>query len=96
MKNEGLIKKFSCELYRGTVMLRTVTNDGKVDWVDVNTTVVTPSAKVARKGLKEVGRAKGGEGPVTIDPCVVRINDIHVEDMDIELPAQSVERNESL
>ena len=101
MKNEGLIKKFSCELYRGTVMLRTVTNDGKVDWVDVNTTVVTPSAtvrgaKVARKGLKEVGRTKGGEGPVTIDPRVVRSNDIHVEDMDIELPAQSVERDESL
>ena len=101
MKNEGLIKKFSCELYRGTVMLRTVTNDGKVDWVDVNTTVVTPSAtvrgaKVARKGLKEVGRTKGGEGPVTIDPRVVRSNDIHVDDMDIELPDQSVERDESL
>ena len=44
-------------------MLHMVTNDGKGDWVDVNTTVVTPSAtvrgaKVARKGLKEVGRRR--------------------------------------
>ena len=82
-------------------MLRTVTNDGKVDWVDVNTTVVTPSAtvrgaKVSRKGLKEVGRAKGGEGPVTIDQRVVRSNDTPVEEMDIELSAQIVERDESL
>ena len=43
-----------------------------------------------------MGRTKGGEGPVTIDPRVVRSNDIHVEDMDIELPDQSVERDESL
>ena len=101
MKSEGLIKKFSCELYRGKAMLRTVTSDGKVDWVDVSTTVGTSSAplgrdKGSRKGLREVGRAKGGGGPVTIDPRVARRNDTQVEHMDIEHSALNEERNESL
>ena len=101
MKNEGLIKKFSCELYRGKAMLRTVTSDGKVDWVDVSTTGGTLSAPVgrdkgSRNGLREVGRAKGGGGPVTIDPRVTRRNDTLVEHMDTEHSALNEEKDESL
>ena len=89
MKAQGLIKKFSCELYRGTVMLRTVDKDGKVDWVDLSSAggascVPVGGTKVSGKGLKEVGKDKAGGKRVSIDPRVVKNKDATAEPMDVE------------
>ena len=95
MKAQGLIKKFSCELYRGTVMLRTVDKDGKVDWVDLSSAggascVPVGGTKVSGKGLKEVGKDKAWGKKVSIDPRVAKNKDATVEPMEVEqsVPAE--------
>ena len=104
MKAQGLIKKFSCELYRGTVMLRTVDKDGKVDWVDLSSagkascvTVPVGGTKVSGKGLREVGNDKAGGKKVSIDPRVAKNKDAPAEPMDVEQPVlEDGEIDESL
>ena len=103
MKAQGLIKKFSCELYRGTVMLRTVDKDGKVDWVDLSSAggascvpVPVGRTRASGKGLREVGNVKAGGDRVSIDPRVAKNKGATAEPMDVEPVLEEGEIDESL